>query len=81
MTLGERLIRPEFSKTEEVRELKRQFVILVDKMDTVVRESYLAGEVVGSEEYSKKIDASRCANKAISELETAAMYAVKALTA
>lgn len=81
MTFGEQVVRPDFAKTEEVRELKRQFVILIDKMIELNRTGYLAGEQVGSPEYIKKTDITRCTTKAIDHLETAAMYAVKALTA
>lgn len=81
MTLGEKLIRPEFAKNDEVRELKRQFVILIDRMDTLRFQNYIKGEEPGSPEYEKKGDILRATEKAIDSLELASMFAVKALTA
>jgi hypothetical protein len=81
MTYGEKIVRPDFAKNEEVRELKRQFVILIDKMDKLYKESYLMGESSDSPEGMRKGDIGRCSHKAIDHLEIAAMFAVKALTA
>lgn len=81
MTLGERIIRPDFAKDDEVKELKRQFVILMDKMDNVAQKNFLMGELLGSPEHNKKAEAYRCSSKAIEHMEVAAMFAVKALTA
>lgn len=80
LTLGEKIIRPDFSKNDEVRDLKRQFVLLVDKMDSLYKNNYISGEQVGSEEYEKKVEVSRLSSKAVEYLELASMFAVKALT-
>jgi hypothetical protein len=80
MTLGEKIVRPDFAKTDEVKELKRQFVILIDKMDKLCRDNWLMGETESGER-DRKTDIMRTSTKAIDHLEIAAMFAVKALTA
>jgi hypothetical protein len=76
MTRGEKVIRPDFAKDDNVKEMKRSFVILYDKMEKVMKDNYSVGPME-----DQNFEAARCATKAQEFLEVAAMYAVKALTA
>lgn len=71
MSPGERTIRPEFAHTPEVKEIKRLFTELYDKV---------VGIATWNESTKKSIESNRLTQKSLDHLETAAMYAVKGLT-
>jgi hypothetical protein len=75
MTAGEKVIRPDFAKSDEVREVKRQYVIQYDRMDKIMKDSYSTGPMTEDD-----FERARLAQKAKDAIELAAMYAVKALT-
>lgn len=74
MTKGEIVIRPDFAKDTNVREMKQLFTVLYDKINNL----YLNVPSPVSEEGFEKF---RCYTESLRNLETSAMYAVKGLTA
>lgn len=72
---GERVIRPDFAKTDEVREMKKLFALLYDKIDTLVSNVYR-----DQPHTDESFERMRCYNEALRNLETSSMYAVKGLT-
>lgn len=75
MTRGEQIIRPEFAKTEEIRQVKTMYALLYDKLEDLIHKNYERGPVD-----EKKREIIRCASEAERHLELAAMMAVKAMT-
>lgn len=75
MTRGEKVIRPDFARSEEIRQAKTMYALLYDKLEEIIHQNYDRGPV---DENKREII--RCANEAQRYLETAAMYAVKAMT-
>lgn len=67
MTRGYEVIRPDFAKDEIVKEVKTLYAELYDRVLTLI--SWNKEETV------------RLTQRALDDLETSAMYAVKALTA
>lgn len=86
MTQGEKVIRPDFSKDEIVKEIKTLYAQLYDKVSAESFKKYDTSSTknMTEEEYKEKLDGGqevyRLLCKALDELETSAMYAVKALT-
>lgn len=71
MTKGYQVIRPDFSKNETVKKVKQLYADLYDEVLSSVTWNELDPEAR---------EANRLAQRALDELETSAMYAVKALT-
>ena len=70
MTRGEQVVRPDFAKNEEVKEIKTLYAQLYDK-------------VIGITTWNSSdasAESNRLTQRALDDLETSAMYAVKALT-
>lgn len=78
MTTGEKIVRTKFnaSGSSDVDEIKNAFAELIDKVEELAHKQ-LENDM--TEERSNEI--ARLANSSIYGLESAAMYAVKALTA
>jgi hypothetical protein len=70
-TFGEKMVRVNFnaSGSDEVNELKKDFAAIIDKVNAIRDKAGVTDK-----------DAARQASVAITHLETAAMYAVKAVT-
>lgn len=71
MTKGEMIIRPDFAKNEQVKEIKTLYAQLFDKVVGIASWNDLTPE---------STESNRLAQRALNELETSAMYALKALT-
>ena len=78
MTRGEEIIRPDFAKNDEVKEMKLAFVGLFDLIMTKIHTS--PEEETTQEEENKKAEINRLLVKALEHIEVSAMYAVKGLT-
>lgn len=76
MTRGEKVIRPDFAKTPEVKETKTMYTLLYDKLEDMMRAAYKVGPMT-----DKEFEITRCCAEAQRHLEIAAMFAVKAMTA
>lgn len=71
MTRGEKVIRPDFAKDEIVKEIKVLYAQLYDKV---------AGIASWNDITERSTESNRLTQRALDDLETSAMYAVKALT-
>ena len=84
MTEGEKVIRPDFSKDEIVKEVKTLYAQLYDKVALEAFKKYDTNGNMTEDEYKKRFndghEVHRLMTKALENLETSAMYAVKALT-
>lgn len=75
LSRGERKIRPDFSKNDEVKEIKRLYTFLYDKIDGILTRTYADGPHT-----DKHFDIIEACKRSLDDLETSCMYAVKALT-
>ena len=71
MTRGEEVIRPDFSKDETVKRIKTLYAQLYDEV---------VGIAAWHDGNPRSTESNRLTQRAMDELETSAMYAVKALT-
>ena len=71
MARGEEVIRPDFAKDETVKEIKTLYAQLYDKV---------IGIASWNDTTRRSTESNRLAQRAMDDLETSAMYAVKALT-
>ena len=71
MTRGEEVIRPDFAKDETVKEIKTLYAQLYDKV---------VGIASWNDITARATESNRLAQEALINLETSAMFAVKALT-
>jgi len=81
MTRGEEVIRPDFAKDPTVKEVKVSYANLFDKISNFLVEeelkSFSSQDFVEIYKSKEKI---RLLKESLTNLETSAMYAVKALT-
>lgn len=71
MTRGFQVIRPDFAKNETVRKTKQLYADLYDEV---------LASVTWNDSTPESKEANRLAQRALDDIETSAMYAVKALT-
>ena len=71
-TLGETRMRVDFAATNEVAKLKQEFAKLIDKVNDV--------PIDHLDTDAEKNEAIRCKTIAMTQLESAGMFAVKAMT-
>jgi hypothetical protein len=71
MTRGEEVVRPDFAKDETVKRIKTLYAQLYDEV---------IGIATWNDVTPRATESNRLAQRALDDLETSAMYAVKALT-
>lgn len=71
MTRGEKVVRPDFAKDETVKEIKTLYAQLYDKVLAIAS---------WHDATERATESNRLTQRALDDLETSAMYAVKALT-